>query len=239
MKKILFSTSILIILSAVMLMAQNTIDIKKPAYINADVLNIRNTPSSSGSKVGTFSQGEKITLSKKSDKTDKVGDKTDYWYFASANRKSGWIFGAFLTQDDEVVKILTLNGKYYLKSVKYPTDKQNTILTLKGTTFILLESDYYGSTYEIKGDMMIEGSHILLEPKTKLFTASDSLLEKYGLDYNNSGTVEDIENGSYEYKSYSDTLVILTCGSKNYIASSKRNDDETPSCDNINYSYEK
>jgi uncharacterized protein YgiM (DUF1202 family) len=70
--------------------------------ITGTSVRVRAEPNTSGKEVTSLNFGTIVKSSGRSPKKDKVGGKEDYWYkVTTEDKKSGWVFGGFLTNYDE------------------------------------------------------------------------------------------------------------------------------------------
>lgn len=59
-------------------------------------LKLREKPSADSKEKGVLTYGTKVTILEKSEKTDVIGNITDFWYKVNADGITGWCFGGFL-----------------------------------------------------------------------------------------------------------------------------------------------
>jgi hypothetical protein len=77
----------------------------KPLFITAAFkVNLREKPSAGAKEVGEITVGTRVRSLERSTQTQVIGGKTDYWHrietITTENKKTGWVFGAFLLSFD-------------------------------------------------------------------------------------------------------------------------------------------
>ncbi len=85
--------------------------------ITAKVLNVRNIPSTGGVIVLSLKRGDVVETIDKSKSKVEIDGLTDFWYKVKAQKKTGWVFGAYVSFD------INLEGGLRWKSVNPSYDK--------------------------------------------------------------------------------------------------------------------
>jgi len=98
MKKIGAYISALLLFLAVSVIAQDSDFRPGQAKITATSLNVRHIPSTSGNVIDTLKRGDVINIIERSKNTSDVDGVKDYWYKVELpKKKTGWVFGQFIS----------------------------------------------------------------------------------------------------------------------------------------------
>ncbi|MBN1499913.1 MAG: SH3 domain-containing protein [Spirochaetes bacterium] len=139
-------------------------------YITVSKLNYRSEPDVNGKLLGQLKLAEEITIMEKSPDTSVVGDTENYWYRFKAGKKTGWVFGAFLTNEkipDIKEIIIRLKGTYYYYDLKSNSNYER-ILKISDSSYVeRFYNDYTGITDEITGNVIYQADSIILKPLSR------------------------------------------------------------------------
>lgn len=102
---ILFPTLIFLLAGGFSFVAAMPAPQTKPLFITAAFkVNLREKPSAGAKEVGELTVGMRVRSLERSPQKQTIGGKTDYWHrietIAAENKKTGWVFGAFLLPFD-------------------------------------------------------------------------------------------------------------------------------------------
>ncbi|MBK5252414.1 MAG: SH3 domain-containing protein [Peptostreptococcaceae bacterium] len=110
------------------------------ATIVAMNVSLRESPDASSKKIGSLDFPSEAYLLEKSGASEKIGAYDDYWYKIRVGDLSGWCYGAFISQDDELEQALSEHISDLL-----PVDKSTTVAksvsTLKSIVSMTEASD--------------------------------------------------------------------------------------------------
>jgi len=98
MNRIGASISALLLFLTVSVIAQDSNFRPGQAKVTATTLNVRHIPSTSGNVEATFKRGDVVDVIERSKNISDVNGTKDYWYKVELpKKKTGWVFGQFIT----------------------------------------------------------------------------------------------------------------------------------------------
>jgi hypothetical protein len=212
------------------------IAIGQPAYISATSLNCRKEPTSFGTIVGSFLQGDRVEVREKGAKKETIDGKENYWYLVEKGSVKGWVFGGYLAP--VLYEKNELMGNYYQKwNDTMPPDNYigREILSLDGDTYTMVSysAKLQGEkAVEENGTVEFRDDSIVLRPQAR--KTKPNLLESgspYGGPYDSSyqdsyrgqvtaGSTEEKKYSSGESETYKQTLHIRKLNGKFYLVHS-------------------
>ena len=102
------------------LLSNDIIENSNILFVNAsNGLRIRDEPSLSGNRIDLLSHNEPVFIIERSENQDIIDDIMDYWYFIESNEIRGWVFGGYLNETVEELKLNEENiiGRYIFNSI--------------------------------------------------------------------------------------------------------------------------
>ncbi len=193
------------------------VEVQKPAFVAVSSLNLRSGPSTSGSRVGSLSLGERVMVLQKSKDTQKVGDDQGHWFEVQSGAKKGWAFGPFLSAEP-VASLAELQqqfrGNYY--SCTDATGKDcRKMIQISGTSY---RQDWFNPTGamsdQFRGELVYGADYVRLEPRSRLSRPAD-YGSAYGYGY---GGGADLVNMDLPLSMGQVTLYMKKCGDKVQLA---------------------
>ncbi|MDF3821097.1 SH3 domain-containing protein [Leptospira sp. 96542] len=152
-----------------------SVEIGKPAFISATILNSRIAPSSSAEKNGQVKLGDEVMVLERSKDKEEIDSVAEYWFKVKTPTLTGWVFGAYLSVEPVASKeaILKMSqGHFVYCSFPDQNDCSHTI-GIEGSKFILRKFDRYsGITDRIDGIIEVYPDYVLFTPKTRLIRPS-------------------------------------------------------------------
>lgn len=98
MKRLLKLLLLVLFISTSIIFAQDSTFQPGKAKVTAGVLNVRNIPSPGGTVVASLKRGDVVDVVEKSQHPSEIDGETNYWYkITLPKKKSGWIFGRYLS----------------------------------------------------------------------------------------------------------------------------------------------
>lgn len=179
---------------------------------------LRSEPNRNSDKLELIPENSNLIILEKDNKVEKIGNSESNWYLVEYNGKKGWIFGAYIRENLDIISS-NCNEETYLKpQLMKATTENNKIKTMK----IHENSNYEVGAYSIKSE-----SKILFKNKnTNKNYLGVNINEKYSFkytsfpnlistDFDDTGESDFINQGSNTYILMKDRMFFIPTDLKN------------------------